>query len=101
MIRITNPRTRASALLALVAFSTAAPPSLAAPEGLKVSGSSRSRYEWLEGQARPGLGNPEQLVSLRTTLHLEYAVSRFHFGAEMYDSRAYFDDARTGIAPTT
>jgi hypothetical protein len=73
---------------------------LSAPESLKLSGSFRSRYEWLEGQTRPGFDNPDQLVSLRTTLFAEYTIGSFRLGAEMYDSRAYFDDERSAVGAT-
>ncbi len=72
--------------------------SLGAPESLKISGSFRSRYEWLEGQTRPGFDNPDHLVSLRTTLLVEYRTGHFRIGGEMYDSRVYFDDTRTAIS---
>lgn len=67
------------------------------PENWKLSGSFRSRYELLDGQPRPGLDESPDLLSFRTTLAAEYMAGAFRFAAEIYDSRAYWGDARTGI----
>jgi len=68
-----------------------------APSALKLSGSFRARYEYLDGQPRPGFDATDDLISLRTTLFAEYAFQNFRFGAEMFDSRAYLGDVGSAV----
>jgi Alginate export len=67
-------------------------------EHLKVSGSVRARYEVLDGQSRVGLDASPDLLSFRTILAAEYLTGRFHIGGELYDSRAYWGDASSGVS---
>ena len=64
-----------------------------APEGLTLSGSTRLRYEVIDGQPRPGFNDRDDLISLRTTLFGEYRKGPIRLGAELYDSRVWEDDA--------
>lgn len=68
------------------------------PETLRLSGSARARYETLDGQSRVGLDASPDMVSLRTTMFAEYAANSLRIGAELYDSRAYFGDAGSGVS---
>jgi hypothetical protein len=68
---------------------------LGAPDALTLSGSVRARYETIGGQARPGFGDGEDLLAVRTTLFAEYRTGPLRLGAEVYDSRAY------GVDPVT
>lgn len=70
------------------------------PDNLKINGSFRTRYEYLDGQARANLKDSTELLSLRTTFAAEYRASRFRIGGEIYDSRVYLGDTRTGIGTT-
>lgn len=66
-------------------------------DGLTVSGSVRVRYEAIGGQVRPGINAEDELVSIRTAVLAEYRKGPIRIGAELYDSRAYGGDARSGI----
>lgn len=70
---------------------------LGAPDDLKLSATFRVRYDTIDGQARPGFNASDDTVNLRTTLFAEYHTGPLRLGAEIYDSRAYFADARTPI----
>ncbi|HEX7855755.1 MAG TPA: alginate export family protein [Sphingobium sp.] len=59
------------------------------PDNFMLTGSTRLRYEALDGQPRPGFGESEDLWSLRTILSAEYRTGNVRLGAEMYDSRAF------------
>lgn len=72
--------------------------SAAGSEHLKLSGSVRARYEKLDGQSRVGLDSSPDLLSFRTMLTTEYLTGPFHVGGELYDSRAYWGDARSGVS---
>jgi hypothetical protein len=86
------------------AAAQAAPPpwtlkaALGAPKALTVSGSTRLRYETIEGQPRAGFNSWDQLTNLRTTLFAEYDAGPVRFGAELYDSRAYGADRGTPLS---
>lgn len=70
---------------------------LGLPSDVLISGSARLRHEAIEGQSRAGLGN-EDLTSIRTTLLTEYRGGWFRIGGELYDSRAYGANRRSGIS---
>jgi hypothetical protein len=72
---------------------------LGAPKALKLSGSFRTRYEAVDGQARTGLRSAESLVSLRTVLFAEYGSGPIRLGTELWDSRVY--GGRRGGAVST
>lgn len=67
------------------------------PEGLEISGSVRVRYEALANQFRPGLDEDDDLVTLRTTLAVEYDTGPIRIGGELIDSRAYAADEGSSV----
>lgn len=71
---------------------------LGLPDDVTLSGSSRLRFESIDGQVRPGFNDSDTLVSLRTTLLAEYRAGPVRIGAEIYDSRAYGADSGTPIS---
>jgi hypothetical protein len=92
------------AFAALAAFPTTAlaeAPSLQAaignPDGFKLSGSVRLRYETLDGQPRAGLRDEDEQLALRSTLFAEYDAGPVRVGAELYDSRAWLDRPGSAI----
>src|SRR5882757_2857705 len=89
--------TPSAAALALFAFGgpawaqgTPAP----APDGLDLSASMRLRYETIDGQARPGFNESDDLLNLRTILSAQYKTGPVRIAAEIYDSRAWLADRR-------
>ena len=70
---------------------------LGSPKRLKISGSTRVRYEALDGQARPGFDSASELVSLRTTLFVEYDLHPIRIGGEIRDARVYDSGPRTPV----
>lgn len=60
-----------------------------APDGLSLSANVRARYEALEGQARAGLDDRMDIVSLRTVLTADYRAGPIRLGAELWDSRVW------------
>jgi hypothetical protein len=86
---------------ALPGVASAAPPTLAAaldlPPELKLSGSTRLRYEAIDGQPRAGFNPNDSLVNLRTTLFAEYDTGPVRLGVEVYDSRVWNGNAGTPV----
>ena len=80
-----------SAILALFASFSTVPPAHAqgARDRFSFSGSTRARYEALEGQSRAGFGASDDIYSLRTQLLAEYRDTGWRAAAEVYDSRVY------------
>lgn len=72
---------------------------LKAPSELKIAASVRVRFEAIDGQARPGFNNADELVSLRATLFAEYNFGPINIGGEVRDARVY--DARPRTPLTT
>lgn len=68
-----------------------------AEDGISLSGSTRLRYEVIDGQPRAGFKESDDLVSIRTIVSGEYRTGSLRFGAELYDSRVYGGDAGTPI----
>lgn len=68
-----------------------------AEDGLSLSGSTRLRYEVIDGQPRAGFNESDDLVSIRTIVTGEYRTGSLKFGAELYDSRVFGGDAGTPI----
>ncbi|MBX9730764.1 MAG: alginate export family protein [Sphingomonas sp.] len=64
-----------------------------------MNGSTRVRFEALDGQARPGFDSASELVSLRTTLFAEYNFNPIRIGGELRDARVY--DSGPGTPVTT
>lgn len=84
-------------LLSLVSLASCAAPVCAQAGGLALSGNARIRYEILNGQARAGLADAIDLVSLRTVLAAEYRTGPVRLVVELWDSRAWGGDAGDGI----
>lgn len=75
---------------------------LGKPEGWKISGTIRPRYEALGGQFRPGPApTSNDLFSLQTTLFAEYDTGPVRIGGELFDSRAYFQRRGSNSIATT
>ncbi|MFM9896908.1 alginate export family protein [Sphingorhabdus sp.] len=68
-----------------------------ADDGLNLSGSTRVRYENIEGQPRVGFNSSDDLLSVRTILTGEYRTGDWRFEAELYDSRAFGSDSGTPL----
>ncbi len=58
-------------------------------EGLTFAASERVRYEAIDGQARAGFNESDQLVNFRTTLLARYQKGPVSVVGELWDSRAY------------
>lgn len=67
------------------------------PEGLKISGSIRIRYEALENQFRPGLDENDDIVSVQSRLFAQYDTGPVRFGGEVIDSRVYAADPGSSV----
>jgi len=75
---------------------------LGKPEGWKISGTVRPRYEALGGQFRPGPAPASNdLFSLQTTLFAEYDTGPVRIGGELFDARAYFHRRGSNAIATT
>ena len=85
---------------AQVAESKATPlaDALKLPDRLTLKGSMRLRYEFIDGQARAGFNSADDLFSMRTVISAQYDAGWIGFGADLYDSRAYFADAGTPLS---
>lgn len=69
------------------------------PDNLILRGSFRTRVEAIDGQFRPVAAASDSMLSFRTTIFAEYAAGPLRIGAELFDSRAYFE-APTSSAGT-
>ena len=87
------------AILWLITFAAPAAAQTAPVEksGLLVTGSSRLRYEIIDGQPRAGFNTSDDLLSIRTTLAVQWKSNDWTIGAESYDSRAYLADQGTPL----
>lgn len=68
-----------------------------AEDGLTVTGSVRLRYETIDGQARTGFNESDDLLNLRSSISADYRSGRFRIGGELYDSRVYGGDPGTPV----
>ncbi len=86
--------------LALTVLCWAAPgyAQTATPDGFDLSGTTRVRVEAIDGQARAGFDNADNLINLRTTLMAQYRDGPVRFVAELWDSRVYGDDRGTPVS---
>ena len=85
-------------MLAFLGLGTPAAAQQKAPaDGFSLSGTSRLRYEAIDGQPRTGFNTSDDLVNLRTTLLAEYRDGPIHLAAELWDSRVYGGNARSPI----
>ncbi|MDV5822396.1 alginate export family protein [Sphingobium naphthae] len=64
-----------------------------APDGLTVQGQVRARAEEIGGQFRPDAAEEDLMLSLRTTIQVEYDGGHWQVGGELWDSRAYGESA--------
>jgi hypothetical protein len=93
------------ACLLLAAASVAAPviaPASAdaqeVPEGLKLSGNIRLRYEAIDNQPRAGFDRKDDLTNVRTQVRLSWRQGPVALMAEVHDSRAYGADPGTPLS---
>jgi hypothetical protein len=68
---------------------------LGAPDDLLITGTTRLRLETLDGQFRPLFATSDTMLSLRTTLAVEYRPGAVFMGGEVIDSRAYLQSPRS------
>lgn len=64
----------------------------------KISGSFRPRFEAIDGQFRPTAAKSDAMVSLQTSVFAEYDTGPVRFGAELMDSRVYFEKRRSSAS---
>lgn len=83
--------------LLLFAIGTA-PPCVSRAQQLELSGTERVRGEAIEGQARAGFNESNQLLNFRTTLAATYDPGPIKLSAELWDSRVYGADHRTPVS---
>ncbi|MBM3986753.1 MAG: hypothetical protein FJ294_02200 [Planctomycetes bacterium] len=81
---------------------------LGLPEWLSLSGTQRTRFEYLDGQFRANSSNPpktyddsDHLFALRTTLRADMRLESFIATAELMDSRQYEADTGSALDTTT
>lgn len=84
-------------LASIIAVDAVAQTQSSKPQPLKISATSRLRYEAIEGQPRAGFNETDDLVNLRTTLLAEYRDGPVRVVAELWDSRVYGGDRGTPI----
>lgn len=70
---------------------------IGAPEELTVTATVRARAEGIDGQFRPTAARSDSMLSLRTSLALEYDAGPVRFGGEVWDARAYGEAANSSI----
>ncbi|HXC58059.1 MAG TPA: alginate export family protein [Steroidobacteraceae bacterium] len=77
--------------MGFLALASAAPGTSRAAEdtGFKVSGTIRLRQEELDGDFRPGFRNQDDVLSIRSSLLLEWDTGTWRFGGEIFDGREY------------
>ncbi|MET0375709.1 MAG: alginate export family protein [Rhizorhabdus sp.] len=68
------------------------------PDGFTLSGTTRVRAEAIDGQARAGFNEADELLNLRTTLMAQYRDGPVRLVAELWDSRVYGDDRGTPVS---
>ncbi len=86
-------------LFAAQAHAEDAPPRPPKQSPLELSGSTRIRYEAIDGQARPGFNSSDELVNVRTILTADYHIDpQVHLVAELWDSRVYGANRTTPIS---
>ena len=70
----------------------------AKPAKFRISGTSRLRYEVIDGQARAGFDTSDDLINLRSTLLAEYRDGGLRVAGELWDSRVYREDPGTPMS---
>jgi len=75
---------------------------LGKPDGWRINGSIRPRYEALGGQFRPSPApRSNDLYSMQMTLFAEYDTGPVRIGGEIIDARAYFQRRNSNSIATT
>jgi len=92
-----RPLARTARILLLPALAGVGSTSARAEDGLQLSGTSRIRYEVIDGQPRTGFNASDDLLNLRTTLAADYRKGGLRLFAELWDSRVYAEDAGTPV----
>jgi hypothetical protein len=69
----------------------------ARPDGFDLSATTRLRYETIDGQARAGFNEADDLLNLRTTVLAEYRDGPVRLVAELWDSRVYLAEQGTPV----
>ena len=106
---MTTYRMLASSLVATIVWSSVATAqinesplhaALGAPDDLTITASIRPRIEAIDGQFRPTASRHDTLLSIRTTLSVDYHPGAFFIGGEIWDVRGYLErdgsSTRTG-----
>lgn len=68
--------------------------------GFKYSGAIRVRQEELDGDFRPGFRDRDDVLSIRSSLLLEWDTGTWRFGGEIFDGREYDTDRGSVITPS-
>ncbi|WP_375403939.1 alginate export family protein [uncultured Sphingomonas sp.] len=63
----------------------------------RLSATERVRYELIDGQARAGFNESDDLLNFRTTVLAEYDAAPVKLAAELWDSRVYRADRGTPV----
>lgn len=71
-----------------------------AADSFDIGGSFRTRVEAIDGQFRPNAASDDEILLLRTTVAAEYRHDAWAVGAELMDSRAYFQEPDSSAATT-
>lgn len=70
---------------------------LGAPEDLTITASIRPRIEAIDGQFRPAATRSDTLLSIRTTLAVDWHPGPFFIGGEIWDVRGYLESDRSSV----
>ena len=88
-----------AASLALLCISSGAAALAQDGQRLRMSGETRTRYETLDGQFRPGFpDDDDDALLMRTLVLAEYEFERVTLVGELHDARAYLNDESTPIS---
>ena len=68
---------------------------IGAPDDLTITASIRPRIEAISGQFRPAAAGDDALLSIRTTLGVDYHPGDFFVGGEIWDVRGYLGSDRS------
>lgn len=90
-------RERWTAAIAACCMASPVAAQTAAEDGFTLSGSTRVRVEAIDGQARAGFNEADELLNLRTTLIARYRNGPVRLVAELWDSRVYGDEQGTPV----
>lgn len=71
---------------------------VSADDFLTISGESRARFEFLDGQFRAFRSGGDQVLLLRSLLKIDTNTGPVSVGLELQDSRGYFGDAGTPLS---